>query len=186
MAAFHNSRPVSSEKSEENSASPVDSPRSLALKLAADLARQVGMVRTWPNLQTIRLAIESEAEGSGVSLDEAAEVITKAAQEQTLQRGPDFHSSWEIREIYRRNSINRFWFEDSLWRDKLVYIRFRLHLPGNEPQAEMKTIFCSTCNDMGILLNPRAQHTREHTIPCPDCPRGINVAEKRAPREASA
>lgn len=133
MAAFHNSRLVSSEKSEENSVLPVDSPRALALKLAADLARQVGMVRTWPNLQTIRLAIESEAEQSEVSLNQAAALIAMAAQERS--RGPMYSclSSWEERELARVNVVDRFWFEDARWRSKSAYAAFLNRL--NEAEA---------------------------------------------------
>ena len=163
MAAFHNSRPVSSEKSEENSASPVDSPRSLALKpcaacglpmkrsgyteagsqrwkcgtcrttatteprhnpawtLAADLARLVRMTRTGPNLQAIQQAIESEAEDSGVTIQQAAALIAMAATQMT--RGPQYScsSSWEVREIVRENTVDRFWFEDARWRSKGAY-----------------------------------------------------------------
>ncbi len=106
----------------------MENSRAAALKLAADLARLVGMVRTWPNLQTIRLAIESEADISEVTLQQAAALIAAAAQERT--RRPDYcPSSWELREIYRDNSIDRFWFEDARWRSKGAYAALleRLH-----------------------------------------------------------
>jgi hypothetical protein len=133
LAAFHNSRLVSSEKSEENSVLPVDSSRALALKLAADLARQVGMVRTWPNLQTIRLAIESEAEQSEVSLNQAAALIAMAAHEWTAHPRLRCLSAWEEREIARVNTIDRFWFEDARWRSKSAYAAFLNRL--NEAEA---------------------------------------------------
>lgn len=122
QAASHNPRPVSSEKSEENSSLRLKSSRALGLKLAADLARQVGMVRTWPNLQTIRLAIESEAEQSEVSLNQAAALIAMAAQEQTCHPQYRCLSGWEERELARVNTIDRFWFEDARWRSKGIYI----------------------------------------------------------------
>ena len=127
MAAFHNSRPDSSEKSAEKSARPVDirrprRPPCAALTLAAELARQVGMPRTWPNVQTIRLAIESEADHSGITVNQAATVIAMAAQEWTARSGYSFLPSWEIREIVRVNTIDRFWFEDARWRAKGAYV----------------------------------------------------------------
>jgi hypothetical protein len=122
LAESHNSRRDSSEKTEENSSTPsVDSPRALALKLAADLARQVGMVRTWPNLQTIRLAIEGEADFCGITLHQSAALIMAAAGEWTRGRYLTCAPAWEEREVYRANTIDRFWFEDSRWRGKASY-----------------------------------------------------------------
>lgn len=106
----------------------METPRALGIKLAADLARQVGMVRTWPNLQTIRLAIESEAEHSGITVSQAAALIAMAAQEWTRRSGLVCESSWEIREIARENTIDRFWFEDARWRSKRTYAAFLLRL----------------------------------------------------------
>src|SRR5579871_3356027 len=94
----------------------------VGLKWAAHVARQLGMVRTWSNLQTIRLAIESEAELSDIAVAEAAEVILRAAREhsqQSIYRPP---SDWEVRQIFRENSVDRFWFEDSRWRAKYTYM----------------------------------------------------------------
>lgn len=129
LAAFHNSRADSSEKSAENSALPVDSraPRrnSLALQLAADLARQVGMVRTWPNLQTIRLAIESEAEHSGITVKHAAALIAMAANEfSRCGDGVTFPDSLDRYVAFKENTVDRFWFEDARWRSKGSYLEF--------------------------------------------------------------
>jgi hypothetical protein len=91
------------------------------LPLAADLARQVGMVRTWSNVQIIRLAIESEAEDSNVSLAQAAALIAVAASEQSHLPQYSCATSWEEREFHRNNAIDRFWFEDARWRTKVSY-----------------------------------------------------------------
>lgn len=135
MAAFHNSRLESRENSAENSGLSVETSRPrrnpIAFKLAARLALRVGMVRTWPNIETIRLAIESEALMSGVSLDEAADVILKAAQEGTpipWHRPP---SDWVVRTISRQNDIDRFWFEDARWRGKDAYAEFQQRLEAS-------------------------------------------------------
>jgi hypothetical protein len=103
-----------------------------SLTLAAQLARKVGMVPTWPNVQTIRLAIESEAEFSGVTIEETAAMIAKAARERT--QAPAFRcaADWERREICRLNVLDRFWFEDSRWREKSAYLEFLTDLRGRE------------------------------------------------------
>jgi hypothetical protein len=112
--AFHNSRPRSSGKSR------LSPPRSLALKLAADLAREVGMVPTWPNVQTIRLAIEAEAAYSEVSVSQAAALIVAAALNFMVFDASNY--SWQAATLLRKsNIVNRFWFEDALWRHKYVY-----------------------------------------------------------------
>jgi len=95
------------------------------LKLAADLARQIGMTRTWPNLQTIRLAIEGEADFSGISINQAAAVITMAALQWTrCGDGLTCPSSSERYMTLKDNTIDRFWFEDARWRNKGVYVAF--------------------------------------------------------------
>ncbi len=95
------------------------------LILAKKIARSLGMPETWPNLQTIRLAIECEASFSGVSPEDAAEVILKAAKE--FVPGPQHSrpSEWVRRELWRANVVDRFWFEDTRWRGKNVYTEFR-------------------------------------------------------------
>jgi hypothetical protein len=127
LGAFHNSPVDSSEKSAENPSLPVENSRSLALKLAAELARQLGMTRTWPNLQTIRLAIESEADYSGISIRQAAAVIAMAANYQSgcYDVCP---SSLDQYLAVKDNTIDRFWFEDSRWRNKGAYIVFMARL----------------------------------------------------------
>lgn len=99
--------------------------RNLPLKLAVVLAGRIGMVLTWPNIQTVRIAIESEAQYSSVSPTEAANVILAAAQQSSHlpQYAPP--REWEKREVFRENTIDRFWFEDARWRTKFVYAEFR-------------------------------------------------------------
>jgi hypothetical protein len=124
-AAFHNSEISAS----GNFAQPnLRACRALAIKLASVLARRVGMVSTWPNIQTIRLAIESEANYSKVSLPDAANVILAAAQEVTYHSGYVRPSEWDRATAYRANNVNRFWFEDARWRDKSVYAEFSAKL----------------------------------------------------------
>lgn len=103
-----------------------------SLVLAAQVARQLGMVPTWPNVQTIRLAIESEAELSSASLAAAADVIVKAAKEQSLFSPYVPPSKWQERELFRENSVDRFWFEDARWRSKNAYVYFRALLNREE------------------------------------------------------
>lgn len=99
-----------------------------SLVLAAKIAHQVGMVPTWPNVQTIRLAIESEAEQLKLSVVETAEMIVAAAKERTSRQGYSCPSSWEIREMAKLNTINRFWFEDALWRGKRAFAAMEVRL----------------------------------------------------------
>lgn len=88
------------------------------------MARALGLVPTWPNLQTIRLAIESEAELSSISLAEAADVLIRAGKEWTHCGVLHCPSDWEKREGARLNTVDRFWFEDARWRSKFAYQDF--------------------------------------------------------------
>lgn len=111
-ALYRNSGAHSSGKTGESS-----------LTLAAEIARVVGMVPTWPNVQTIRLAIESEAEFSEISIAQAASLIAQAALEFTSPGGglytpPDWRD--QVR-AFKANRVDRFWFEDSRWRMKSIY-----------------------------------------------------------------
>jgi hypothetical protein len=92
--------------------------------LAADVARQLGIVRSGANVRMIQLAIKSEADFSGVPAIEAASVIVRAARE--WSRRPEYSclASWEEREMARENTVDRFWFEDARWRTKLAYVEF--------------------------------------------------------------
>jgi hypothetical protein len=92
------------------------------LHLAADLARRIGMIRTWPNLQTIRIAIENEADDNSLTLDQAAALIAMAAQELSILSGPGLLPDWraQARE-FKLNRVDRFWFEDGRWKDKEIY-----------------------------------------------------------------
>jgi hypothetical protein len=96
-----------------------------AFPLAAKVARELGLVPTWPNLQTIRLALESEAKFCQVTVAEVAEMIVRAGNEWTT--GPQYTcpAEWEKREISRINTVDRFWFEDARWRFKKAYFEFR-------------------------------------------------------------
>jgi hypothetical protein len=78
------------------------------------------MVRTWPNVQTIRLAIESEAECSKISLTNAAELLVAAGREFTVV-DPERYSFQAATLLRKSNVVNRFWFEDALWRHKDAY-----------------------------------------------------------------
>lgn len=101
------------------------SSRKRAIPLAARVARELGLVPTWPTLQTIRLAIESEAALSSVSLNKAAELLVRAGKEWTSCSIFHCPSDWEKREISRLNTVDRFWFEDARWRSKIAYAEFR-------------------------------------------------------------
>jgi hypothetical protein len=81
------------------------------------------MVPTWPNVQTIRLAVESEAVHSGIAERQAAALIVTAAQEISPASGGGLvpPSKWEQRQAFRKNDIDRFWFEDARWRMKASY-----------------------------------------------------------------
>ena len=94
------------------------------LVLAAALARQVGLPETWPNVQTIKLAIQSEAAFSGISIEKSADLILEAAKERTRCDVLSCPSQWETREIFRENTVDRFWFEDGRWRAKRAYTAF--------------------------------------------------------------
>lgn len=115
-AASHNSRGASSGKR--------------AFPLAAKVARELGLVPTWPNLQTIRLAIQSEVEfcesaSLEVTVVEVAEMIMRAGNEWTTLSQYVCPAEWERREAVRMNSVDRFWFEDARWRAKAAYLEFR-------------------------------------------------------------
>ena len=98
------------------------------------MPRQLGMVPTWPLIQTIRLAIECEAEYSDVSISNAAALIVCAASEFTVVRPEDY--SFQAATILRKsNNVNRFWFEDALWRYKDAYNRLLDHLQQTKERA---------------------------------------------------
>jgi hypothetical protein len=109
-AASHNSAVRSSEKVGRNSALP----------LAGQIARQLGMPESWPNVQAIKLAILAEAGYSDISIAQAAALIVSAAHDFTIVR-PDRYNFQAAALLRKSNVINRFWFEDSLWRYKDAY-----------------------------------------------------------------
>ncbi len=106
-----------------------------ALPLAAKVARELGLVPTWPNLQTIRLAIESEARLFCVANSVIAELLISAGKERSS--GPEYRppSEWEKRHLFRVNVIDRFWFEDARWRAKEVFAEFEARHRRSEPLA---------------------------------------------------
>jgi hypothetical protein len=134
-----------------------------ALQLAANVARRIGMVRTWPNLQTIRLAIEGEAEFSGIATEDAAELLLRCAAERTYRPEHTCPTDWIVREMSRLNSIDRFWFEDCRWRDKRAYVAFFAPPKPAEPEPE---VHCWKCSDKGKVWN---YGPGDRLIPCPDC-----------------
>jgi hypothetical protein len=96
------------------------------LTLAAQVAAKLGITRSWPNVQMVKLAIENEAEFSQVSHAEAAEVIVRAGRELSDWQDPYSPTpEWKRREAFRLNTVDRFWFEDARWRVKQVYLEFR-------------------------------------------------------------
>jgi hypothetical protein len=124
QAASHNPAVRSSGKVGKNSASRI--PRR-ALVLAADLARQIGMVPSWPNVEIIRMAIESEADYSGVTIGQAAALILQAANDFTSV-DPQHYSFQAAALLRKSNIVNRFWFEDALWREKYAYLNMLARL----------------------------------------------------------
>jgi hypothetical protein len=92
--------------------------------LAAEVARRVGLPASWPNVNVIAAAIELVTSWSGVSAEEAAELLVQCAHERTPGPRYSLPSEWEKREIFRENSVSRFWFEDSRWTAKLAYAEF--------------------------------------------------------------
>jgi hypothetical protein len=106
-----------------------------AIPLAAKVARELGVIPTWPNLQTIRLALESEATHYKATFAEIGEMFIRAGKEWTDP--PIYHcpSQWERREISRVNTVDRFWFEDARWRYKLAYAEFLERRKELEPRA---------------------------------------------------
>ena len=78
------------------------------------------MVPTGANVKTIQLAIEFEAEDSGVSVQQAAALIVSAALEFTIVHAEDY--SFQAAALLRKsNMVDRFWFEDARWRYKAAY-----------------------------------------------------------------
>lgn len=106
-----------------------------AIPLAAKVARELGLVPTWPNLQTIRLAIESVADYFQAPISEVAAMLVRAATEGTPPFGGPYHcqSDWEKREAYRLNSVDRFWFEDARWRIKRAFFEFEHQYSVEQP-----------------------------------------------------
>jgi hypothetical protein len=126
--ASHNSRPRSSGKNSRFSTTRSDTRH---LPLAAEVARKLGIIATWANVQTIRLAIESEAALTGVALLDVAEMIVRAGKEWTRGSMYSCPSEFERREIFRLNAVDRFWFEDARWRSKDAYAEFCEQLRKN-------------------------------------------------------
>lgn len=95
------------------------------MESALKILRLVGLPRSWPTVKAVELAIEAEASFSGVSVEEAAQVISKAACEYTRAPLYSVPANWETRDIFRLNLVDRFWFEDARWRAKFAYAEFQ-------------------------------------------------------------
>jgi hypothetical protein len=82
------------------------------MQSALRIARRLGVVPTFPTLRVIEAAVEAEADFLAVSIDEAEELIVLGSR--------DLH----FRGTPKQQSLNRFFFEDALWRDSYVYRNF--------------------------------------------------------------
>jgi hypothetical protein len=91
------------------------------LQLAVEVARSLGMPETWPNLRTIEMALACETAFSSIGLEEAAELIVACAKNFRVQPN-DYR-------MIRYLPINRFWFEDSIWRETFEYAVWRADRP---------------------------------------------------------
>ncbi len=76
------------------------------MQAALRIAEHLGLPKTFPNLRTIELAVECEAEYSDTPLEEAEQLIVAAA-------------------VNTRIGINRFFFEDARWRETDLYLNYR-------------------------------------------------------------
>ena len=93
------------------------------------------MVDTWPNLRTIQKAIESEVRylrtqllhPVNISLAQAAEILVSAAGEFTPVQA-EYYNFQAATLLRKSNIVNRFWFEDGLWRYKESYNRIVVSL----------------------------------------------------------
>ncbi len=161
MAAFHNSRPVSSKKSAENSAFSVDSPEprrkrfamSEAMQAAISLAKRFGLPLSHRNLYVIELAILAESEFRQISIGGAAANIREGA----------------LAEVTRGGSLNYFFFEDARWRSPRCESkaeRNRMEAAVGTGLADWEGPECSHCNDRGYIFN---YGPGKRTFPCPEC-----------------
>lgn len=112
LGAFHNSRSVSSKKSEENSALPVEDSAPLpsqrrkrfvmteAMQAACRLVKSLGLVPSFRFLYIVELSIQTESEFSSLSIQETADQILGQARA-ALQMG---------------ECVNYHWFEDACWK----------------------------------------------------------------------
>lgn len=164
MAAFHNSRSVSSEKSEENSALPVETPEprrkrfamTEAMQAAISLVKRFGLTHSHRLLYIVELAILAECEFREISIPEAASNIREGA----------------LAEITRGGSLNYFFFEDCGWRyPRLSFkerdeMRIRAEAAVGAGLSDWGGPKCSRCNDRGYVFN---YGPGERTRPCPEC-----------------
>jgi len=86
------------------------------LQAALRIAEHLGLPKTFPNLRTIEAAIESEAESSAISIDEAEDVIVAATADAR---------KFGVSGSGRVPRINRFFFEDALWRETYIYAQYQ-------------------------------------------------------------
>lgn len=125
------------------------------------MARELGLVPTWPNLQIIRLAIETEARYSRVALELAAHVIACSAKEITYPS--QYFSAWELSVA---NTIDASWFANARWRIKGSYLIFRHDLQGAQKPPEPRVTASCKCNGRGYVFN---DGPGPRTLPCPEC-----------------
>lgn len=106
------------------------------LQLATKIARTLGLPPTWPNLRTIEIALISETAFSSIALQEAADLLIQCAR---TFRATERH-------MLRYFPINRFWFEDGVWRETFAYTEARaerqskskLPAPAPLPRLEIR------------------------------------------------
>jgi hypothetical protein len=91
------------------------------LELATKIAKTLGLPPTWPNLRTIEIALICETAFSSISLREAAELIVACAK--------NFRVVPKDYRMIRYLPINRFWFEDSIWRYTFDYATWKADRP---------------------------------------------------------
>jgi hypothetical protein len=76
------------------------------MQAALRIAEHLGLPKTFPNVRTIELAVECEAEFTDLPIEEAEQLIVAAA-------------------AHTRISINRFFFEDARWRETELYLNYQ-------------------------------------------------------------
>lgn len=96
--------------------------------IAAEVAKRIYLPPSWPNVNVIAAAIDLVTFHANVSAEEAAELLIRCAAERTIGSHYTPPSEWELREIFRENKVDRFWFEDARWKTKFAYAQFHERL----------------------------------------------------------